>query len=390
MKKIIIFLTAFLIYFYVGTRGTLIVPLDLDYFNPLAASLLQGRLDIPAPAATYDLAFYHGRWYPYWGVLSALILMPYQVLMHRYLPLLYLNVFFGSLNVMIIYLLLKRLQQDFLPRLTDWGVLLTTALFAFGTTHFYLATNAGVWHTAQVVSFFPTALGIYLIFKKKRSIRDYFFSSLLISLAFLGRGPMIFLLLITFSLVLTEPAAKRKRCLRLMVWPVISLAALMCLYNWLRFDKLLENGYSHVVYHPHFQPAIDQYGLYSLGHLAKNLWIMLLEIPSLSWQNGAQLRFNLDGNSLFFLTPPLLAIFLAVPWDIYRRSLWLALLAVIFPILLIYSSGWLQFGYRYSLDFMVPLLLLTMFGIKGRINSLFFLGTIFAVWIHYLGIIALQ
>ncbi len=390
MKKLLIFLVVSLIYFYVGTRGSFIVPLDLDHFNPLAQSLLQGRLDIPEPATNYDLAFYQGRWYPYWGVLSALILMPYQVLMHRYLPLLYLNVFFGSLNVVIIYLLLKRLQQDFLSQLTEWGILLTTALFAFGTTHFYLATNAGVWHTAQVVSFFPTALGIYLIFKKKRSLRDYFFSSLLISLAFLGRGPMIFLLLITFSLVLTESAEKRKRCLGLMVWPVLFFASLMFLYNWLRFDNPLENGYRHVIYHPHFQSWIDQHGIYSLAYLLKNLWIMLLEIPALSWQDGVKLSFNLDGSSIFFLTPPLLAIFLAAPRDIYRRSLWLSLLAVVCPILLIYSSGWLQFGYRYSLDFMVPLLLLSIFGVKGRINLLFFLGTVFAIWIHYLGIIALQ
>ena len=117
---------------------------------------------------------------------------------------------------------------------------------------------------------------------------------------------------------------------------------------------------------------------------------MLLEIPALSWQNGLQFRFNLDGNSMFFLTPPLLAVFLASWRGIYQRSLWLALIAVIFPILLIYSSGWLQFGYRYSLDFMAPLLLLAVFGIKGRVNFLFFLGTVFAVWIHYLGITALQ
>lgn len=390
MKKILVFLIAFLVYFYIGTRGSFIVPLDLDHFNPLAKSLLRGRLDIPEPAATYDLAFYQGRWYPYWGVLPALILIPWQFLMGRYLPLLYLNVFFGSLNAVVIYLLLKRLKQEFLSRLSELGVFLITALFAFGTTHFYLAANAGVWHTAQVVSFFPTTLGIYLIFKKKRSFRNYFFSSLLISLAFLGRGPMIFILLVPGFLALAEPAAKKKKALRLIAWPIIFFASIFLIYNWLRFDNPLENGYRHVIYHPYFQPWIDQHGIYSLAYLLKNLWIMLLEIPALSWQNGLQFRFNLDGNSMFFLTPPLLAVFLASWRGIYQRSLWLALIAVIFPILLIYSSGWLQFGYRYSLDFMAPLLLLAVFGIKGRVNFLFFLGTVFAVWIHYLGIIALQ
>jgi len=390
MKKILIFLIAFLVYFYVGTKASFVVPLDLDYFNPLAQSFLKGRLDIPEPATTYDLSFYQGRWYPNWGPLPALLLIPFQLVAGRYLPLLYFNVFFGSLSVVVIYLLLERLRRQFLPRLSFFGVFLITFLFAFGTTQFYLAVNCGVWHTAQVVSFFPTSLGVYLIFKKKRSINNYFFSCLLISFAFLGRPPMVFLLMIPFCLALIEPAAKKKKALWLMIWPVIFFCSLFLLYNWLRFDSPLENGYRYVIYHPHFQPLIETHGIYSLAYLPKNLWIMLLEIPGLSFQNGPQLSFNFDGSSIFFLTPPLLAIFLAKARGIYRCSLWLALLAVVFPLLLIYSSGWLQFGYRYSLDFMVPLILLAVFGIKGKVNFLFFSGTIFAIWIHYLGIIALQ
>lgn len=385
----IIFIISFLVYFSVGTKWTFRVPLDLDHFNPLASAFLQGRLDIPQPATTNDLSYYQGRWYPYWGLLPALLLIPAQLLIGRFVPLFYLNILVGSLNVVIIYLFLKRLQKEFLPQLSNLGVFLVTILFAFGTTHFYLSVNCGVWHVAQIVSFLPTSLGIYFIFKKKRQLRDYFIASFLISLSFFGRLSMIFLLIIPLWLALTEEKMRRKN-LAAIIGPASFFLILFCFYNYLRFKNPLETGYTYVIYHPHFLPAIKKHGLYSLAHWQKNLWFMILEIPKLIWQNGFKLRFNLEGSSIFFLTPPLLTIFLAKPLSPYLKSLWLALILILIPILSIYTTGWIQFGYRFSLDFMIPLLLLSVFGIKGKMNPFYILGIAFAIWMQFLGITALQ
>ena len=50
----------------------------------------------------------------------------------------------------------------------------------------------------------------------------------------------------------------------------------------------------------------------------------------------------------------------------------------------------MQFGYRYSLDIVLPLLLLCVFGMKGKTNAVFSLGVVFSLWIYYTGIRALN
>ncbi|HLE82158.1 MAG TPA: hypothetical protein VJA25_12800, partial [Dehalococcoidia bacterium] len=45
-----------------------------------------------------------------------------------------------------------------------------------------------------------------------------------------------------------------------------------------------------------------------------------------------------------------------------KPSLWIAIAFVSLPLLLHYSQGWVQFGYRFLLDFAPFLLILTAFG----------------------------
>ena len=118
---------------------------------------------------------------------------------------------------------------------------------------------------------------------------------------------------------------------------------------------------------------------------------MLFELPSFAWENGLKLHFNLKGNSILFLTPPLLAIFLTKPWkNIEIASLWAAAIITMIPSLLIYSTGWMQFGYRYSLDITAILVVLSVFGVKGRLNWLYALGVLFSIIIYQMGINSLM
>ena len=60
------------------------------------------------------------------------------------------------------------------------------------------------------------------------------------------------------------------------------------------------------------------------------------------------------------------------------------------PSLLIYSTGWMQFGYRYSLDVTAVLVLLSLFGMKGKLNVLYVIGVAFSVVVYQMGITALR
>ena len=73
------------------------------------------------------------------------------------------------------------------------------------------------------------------------------------------------------------------------------------------------------------------------------------------------------GGSLFLLSPVFFGAFWAVikgrpRWSVAALSGSIFLTAT--PILLLMGTGWKQFGPRYTLDFTVPLLLLTAIGIR--------------------------
>jgi hypothetical protein len=58
--------------------------------------------------------------------------------------------------------------------------------------------------------------------------------------------------------------------------------------------------------------------------------------------------------SLFLTTPALVYIFGARRRSAQVLGAWLALILLLIPLVTYYNTGWWQFGYRFSLDFMAP------------------------------------
>jgi hypothetical protein len=67
---------------------------------------------------------------------------------------------------------------------------------------------------------------------------------------------------------------------------------------------------------------------------------------------------DFNGMSLLFTTPALLYLLKARKRTPIVIGAWLALALVLIPLLTYYNTGWRQFGYRFSLDFMTPVLVL--------------------------------
>lgn len=397
LLSIFIFSMTFVVYFGVSTQWTFKPKWTLDYFNPLALSLRQGRLDIIDPPITYDLVSVNNKWYAPWGMLPALFLIPLQLVKGRFIPPLYLTLLFASADVIVFYFLLRRIQKEFLPKLTDYFFWLTLIFFSFGTTHIYVGTLGSVWHVDQMVTNFFGTLGIYFILKKKRRMKDYIFSIVSLSIALLGRATIVLLvaipaLLYAHDYLLIEKKRKQEVIYGFFLFgiPLGFFTILFFAYNWLRFGNLFEYGYQFIQESSYLAQIRETNGIMSLTNVPTNLWHMLFELPTFIWNNGLKLNFNLKGNSIFFLSPPLLAAFWASPRKkIEIAALWLAAVITMVPSLLLYSTGWMQFGYRYTLDITAILVLLSVFGMKGRLHWFYTLGVIFSVFVYQMGITAL-
>lgn len=411
IKASIIFFIVFFVYFIVGTNYTFKPKWVLDYFNPLASSILDFRLDIQNPSSTYDLSFFNGKWYGPWGIIPALILIPLQLIKGKFVPLFYLSIFFSALNTSVMYFLLKRIKKEFLPQLSTFNIYIVLLLFAFGTTQFYVGTLGSVWHVDQITTSFLGTLGIYFIFRKERKIVHYFASITCFSFALLGRPTIALLNILPISFYIYDLFTKRKNTdfkknkqlffkeFFLLSMPILIFSTTFFLYNYVRFNNILEYGFNYIHESPYLEQIRKQNGAFSLKNMAQNLWYMMFEIPHLNFLDKVSLHFDLKGNSIFFLTPPLLASFLTFGFirrakkfifDPYIIFLWITAIITMVPSLMHYGSGWMQFGYRYALDINVILVLLSVFGIKGKINILYILGIVFSITMYLLGISALM
>lgn len=408
MKRILvsigIFFSVTVVYVAVATQGTFHPKWALDYFNAMADALMHGRLDIVSPSVTYDLIEYQGKWFAPWGVLAAVCFMPFQLLKGRFIPPLYVGVAFAGLNVVLFHWLLMRIRREFLPAMREWGVYAVTLLYAFGTMNFYVGTLGSSWHVDQMVSSFFGTLSLCIIFRRRRTFAEYCWSVIALVPAFFGHATIILLFVVPLSLYLYD--LRHIRSSRLL-WRRLFLGALLFgipmgvgsagffLYNYLRFGSIFEYGYRYIHEAPNLEQLRLMHGVMSLRHLPNNFWHFALNMPTVSWQHGLRLGIDLYGNSLFFLTPPFLAAFLAFPfgrtgngWTVrpHIAALWLGTVIAFLPSLLLYSTGWMQFGYRYALDITPHLVLLSVFGIKGRVNVLYMIGVLLAILFHTIGI----
>jgi hypothetical protein len=74
--------------------------------------------------------------------------------------------------------------------------------------------------------------------------------------------------------------------------------------------------------------------------------------------------FNPLGMSIFLTTPALLLIFRAKLRDDLVIPAWAGIIAILIPLWMYHATGWVQFGYRYTTDFMVFLFILLSRAIK--------------------------
>ncbi|MEK7543313.1 MAG: hypothetical protein AAB557_00430 [Patescibacteria group bacterium] len=397
----VIVAVVFVLYFGMATGWTFHPPWVIDYVNAMALSVRSFRLDIPNPPMTYDLISYNGRWYIPWGLLAPLVHIPLQLLVGgRFVPPIYTGLLFGSLTVGTVWWALRRLRDDWFPRQSVWMPLFGTFLYAFGTMQFYVSTVGSVWYVNQAVSTFIGVFGVAVILKKKRSIADYICSVACCSLTLLGRPTLVFLVIIPFFLFLydTKQHASDRRKIVWLILPIMFTTALFLFYNAARFGNPFETGYRYIQEDPDLARNRQRYGMFSVFHAPRNLWHMTVASPHFFWKKGPVIDIDLAGNSIFVLSPLLALAFCTLPWVWSKTrtythvimALWLGIAATALPTILYYSTGWMQFGYRYALDFSFLLIILIYFWSAGRIRWWMVPFFLYTLWVNYTGIRLLQ
>jgi hypothetical protein len=136
-------------------------------------------------------------------------------------------------------------------------------------------------------------------------------------------------------------------------------------YNALRFGNPLDFGYTNENVAPQLAAQLREHGQFNVHYVGQNVWSMLLAGPT--WDGTATgVRPDPRGMSLLLTTPALVYLWRARAPRALAVGGWLALVLLLVPVLLYYNTGWAQFGYRFSLEFMVPVMVLLGLGVRSR------------------------
>lgn len=340
------------------------------YFNLLAEAFLNGRLYITDPATTIDLTLHNGNWYVPFPPLPALLMLPWVAL--GGVASLNTTVFaglFGALNVSLVFLILRGMAERGWSNLNMPDTLWLTALFGLGSVHWYSATNGTVWFVAQICTVTFVALATLITIQRGPA----WLAGLALGLAVAARptAALSFPLLLGIA-AMHDNSFDLRRILR---WglqsavPLLLVAAALLAYNQARFGNPFDFGYETAQVNPRLQTDLAEYGQFHPHYIPRNLRAMLLALPV--WDAEAR-RPTVDGDglSLLLTTPAIIYIAAARKRDPLTLGAWAALGLLLVPLLLYYNTGWWQFGYRFSLDFMIPVMVLLALGLRSPLSRL--------------------
>lgn len=263
-----------------------------------------------------------------------------------------ITVLIGGLNAVLLFWFLQLLViRGHSQRSTRDNYLLALT-FALGTVAFFTSVRGEVWFTALV---FGVALNIGFMLAAL-DLRHPIVAGLLLGCAFATRAPTLFCgAFFAWQLLFKDnrwDPGRWREIVRVGVRfgiPLALLLAAMAWYNHARFGDPAEFGHSYLQGSAY--DRIRDHGMFSFSYLNRNLLSAVLSVPRFSTEAPFVLVSN-HGLGLLFTTP--LFVYLLWPRErpTIRWALWAAVIAAALPGLFYQNTGWVQFGFRFAMDYM--------------------------------------
>jgi hypothetical protein len=347
------------------------VSLGGDQYVFLARRLLEGRLDVDNLPARYgDYVSWQGHKYLPFGPFPAVLLVPFLLLINVGMPMVLVGYVFSAINVVLFYHVLS--AAGISDERRHWA----TLLYFCGTPYLSVMLVGISTYLAHVIVTTFLLLSIREALGRRRGL----LVGLYLGLAAAARLTALFSLPFFILMLWHQRTSNEKQNAPAVQLPalIVGLLApllLVCWYNYARFGNPMETGFGKAVLYSDVLDKARSVGLFSFAHIPKNLFMMLFQGPEPVGGDGAAvLRFpyivpSRWGMGLFFTSPALVYIFRAPRADRLVRACWLATLATIVPLITYYGIGYVQFGYRYALDFMPFLILLAALGLPSPMTA---------------------
>jgi len=372
IRPILLFIFTFLVY-AISHKGE---GAQWNHFVYLADAFLHGLLYVPNNLD--ELAFWDGHYFVVYPPMPAILLMPLVAVFGKTFHQPILSILLGAVNVSLAYIVLLKFFQN--AKLALW----ISILYAFGSMQWYHAEVGSSWYIAHIVALFFLWLSLLETITKQR----LFLIGFLIGAAYFARLPTI--LSISFVLIfLKEKFLVGKHIifknLFLLILGLLPTLIFNSLYNFLRFGRFDNYAYSLYLKSQSLgiQQSVFPHGFWSVYYIPERIKDIFLSFPVFI-SNFPFVIPSLYAMAIYIVTP---AFFLVLFASFKKRLAYTSLITVLIiliPILMKGGNGFTQFGFRYSLDFLPFLLILTASGLKNKFNlyskSLIVLSILINLW----------
>jgi hypothetical protein len=390
LRLAIIFLAVFFLYEHILIWTGAANQSRYSYWNLLANEFLQGNLYLKNPPQNHDLTFYNGHWYVPAPPLPAILMMPLAYLIGgENINTSDLSIIFSAINAVLIFLILEQLARHKWIKLSRTDILLLVALFAFGNPHLWVGIRGRFWFVSQILTVTFLALAVLA------ALRSWspWWVGIFLGGAILARPNGILTWPFVFAIMLQifKETHNMLNLKHIVIWSIKSMlpmgmaVALLLVYNHARFENFLDFGYTTINGDPIIVANAQNYGLFSPHFIPYNIKAMFFYLPWIQPGSRWPILPSSTGMSIFLVTPPLLYLF-----HHYERKWWLlgawATVILNFTLLIFYhNTGAHQFGYRYILDAIVPLLALLAVALDKKIPWHFILLLLVSIVINLYG-----
>ena len=271
----------------------------------------------------------------------------------------------AGLNPMLLFLLLRALRARGLSRRSEVDDLWLTAMFGVGSVYYFCSVVGEVWFSAQIIAVTLSIVYVWASLEARRPV----LAGICVALGFATRPPWLVLPLFLFEAVravggregLRDPKSRRALLSSLLKFaaPIAVGGAALAVYNYARFQSPFEFG--HRFMPVQWQDRMFRFGLFNYHFLSRNLAAALVLLPRIMTRYP-YVKVSQHGVSLLVTSPNLAYTVMPQEPSPLTKPLWITILATALPSLLYQNSGYVQWGYRFSLDYMIYFMVLLAVG----------------------------
>lgn len=370
-----------------------------SYFPQLAESFSRGVLSLEDPGFLKDLTLFNGRYYVSFPPLAALLMFPKVASTSRFgINTVVFTLLYSALTPALIFMLYQNLRKRNLINIDTKSAIWLIIFFSLGTAQWYMSTTGTIVHTSQILTATFLALSAFFLVYLVNStywglVRSALLSGLALGLAMLSRPHVgfawLFLIGLATQIFQNEKVARKKTIL----WVAISsIPIALCVaglgwYNHARFGSVFDFGYSYMLVADRLVASLQTYGQFHPHFIWQNIKANWLGLPY--WDKTCtRLAPRPEGMSIFLTTPGLIYLYKSFKMQIWIIGGWISTFIIIIVHMLYYNTGLLQFGYRFSLDFLVISFCLMPVGLsKGRLPKWLYFLIVYSIVINFIGVL---